>query len=337
VEWLKSGGRMIVDVIYGFLGSGKTTFIIRVLQEWGDKEKIVVLVNEFGEIGIDGTLLWDQGGKIVEMPSGCICCTLQSDFRSQMLDILQTIHPERLIIEPTGVATIAQVRSIIEAQIFEDAIAAINNVLIADATGFMSLYKANPHFVESQVKNARLVLLNKCDMVDHRRALLTRDAISAINPEATVLLTEYGGVDWGQYQLALAAPPSAPHWQLLHAGPTHLEAEEPEENHIHGHTEPNALGYESFGFAYDDLAFNQPMLEDLFRRLNSSEMGEVVRAKGIFQIDHKWILMDLASGEISTQPVRQAEQSKVSIIGKRLDRKAIGAALEKCVSGGAER
>jgi G3E family GTPase len=328
---------MIVDVIYGFLGSGKTTFITRILKEWGNREKIVVLVNEFGEVGIDGTLLQVYGGKIVEMPSGCICCTLQADFKSQMLDILQTMHPERLIIEPTGVATIGQVRSILELQIFEDAIEAVNNVLIADATGFMALYKANPDFVESQVMNARLVLLNKCDKVDHRRALLIRDAISAINPEATVLLTIHGGVDWGQYQLALVNPPPFHPRQSLQPGRIHLEKKEPEEKHIHLQTEQDALGYESFGLTYDDLLFNQPMLEKLFNQLQGSEMGTVVRAKGIFRVDHKWILMELASGEVSTQPVRQAEQSKVSVIGKGLDRKAIGAAFERCVSGGPER
>jgi len=328
---------MIVDIIFGFLGVGKTTFVTRVLKEWGNREKIVVLVNEFGEVGIDGTLLSDRGGKVVEMPSGCICCTLQSDFKGQLLDILEKYHPHRLIIEPTGVATITQIRSIVEGQIFEDAIDAINNVLIADATGFMDLYKANSQFVESQVKNARIVLLNKCDKVDQRRALLIRDAIAAINPEATVLMTEYGGVDWDQYQLALAAAPvtpPVPGQPGLSDSSTQPEGEEPEQKYILLHNEPDGLGYESFGLIYDDLAFDQFMLEELFQRLKSSEMGEVVRAKGIFQVDHKWILMDLASGEISTQPVKEAKQSKVSIIGKRLDRKAIGSALEKCVSGG---
>ena len=152
----------------------------------------------------------DQDSKIVEMPSGCICCTLQSDFKTQMLDILATIHPERLIIEPTGVATIGQIRAIVELQIFEDVIDTINNILIADATGFMALYQANRYFVESQIVNARLVLLNKCDKVEQRRALLIRDAITAINPDATVLLTEYGGVDWAQYQLAMSTPRPLP-------------------------------------------------------------------------------------------------------------------------------
>ena len=317
---------MIVDIVFGFLGSGKTTFIIRALEKWGAEEKIVVLVNEFGDVGIDGDLLTGQGGDVVEMPSGCICCTLQADFRSQMLEISRSINPDRVIIEPTGVATIAQVRSIIEAQLFEDAIEKINNILIADATGFMGLYKANRHFVESQVKNAQLALLNKCDRVDKRKAMVTQGAILAINPEMTVLMTEFGAVDWAEYQFALStAPLSEDHLaQITAAGG---------ESHPHFHEEEDALGYESFGCVYDDLSFDWRALEGFFQELNASKsrMGEVVRAKGIFRVGDKWTLMELASGEFSSQPVRNSNESKVSIIGQELDREMIGAALERCV------
>lgn len=198
---------MIVDIVYGFLGSGKTTFISKVLERWGSEQKTVVLVNEFGDVGIDGELLKNHGGNVLEMPSGCICCTLQADFRSQMLEICNVIRPERVIIEPTGVATIAQIQSIFQAELFEDAIDKIHNVMVADATGFMGLYKANRHFVESQVRNAHLALLNKCDKVDKRKASVTQGAISAINPDIIVLMTEFGAVDWGEYQFALATAP----------------------------------------------------------------------------------------------------------------------------------
>lgn len=333
---------MVVDIVYGFLGSGKTTFITRVLKEWGGAERIVVLVNEFGEVGIDGAVLQDRGGNVVEMPSGCICCTLQADFKKQMLDIIDTVRPQRLIIEPTGVATIGQIRSIVEAQVFEELIQGINHVLIADATGFMSLYKANSHFVESQVKNASIVLLNKCDRVDSRRAVLTRNAISAINPNAKVLMTEYGAVDWVQYQAALSTPlglnsglQEGHATEVVHFGQSG-EEENREEKSIHLHDQENALGYESFGLIYNDVIFEQSALEDLFRELRGTTMGEVVRAKGIFRIGGKCVLMELASGEFSSQPIRPGDQSRISIIGLKLDKKKIGAALEKCVAGGKE-
>ena len=326
---------MIIDIVFGFLGAGKTTFITKVLGEWGGREKTVVLVNEFGEVGIDGTVLRDKGGYVVEMPSGCICCTLQVDFRSQLLDIIRTIQPGRVLIEPTGVATITQIRSILKAQIFEDVIETVHNVLVADATGFMGLYRANPHFVQSQVSNAHVVLLNKCDKVERRRALLTRDAISAINPDATVLMTEFGAVDWGQYQLALSTPPGFSIGRVEENFLT--EAHQPEEEGhgvplTHLHEEQDALGYESFGLLYEDLLFDRSSLENLFQRLNASEMGDVVRAKGIFRVGNKWILMELASGGFSFQPLQKAEKSKVSIIGRCLNRKEIGAAFESCLA-----
>ena len=335
---------MIVDIVFGFLGSGKTTFIIRALEQWGAEEKIVVLVNEFGDVGLDGDLLTGRGGDVVEMPSGCICCTLQADFRSQMLEISRTIHPDRVVIEPTGVATIAQVRSIVEAQLFEDTIEKINNILIADATGFMNLYKANRHFVESQVENAQLALLNKCDRVDKRKAMVTQGALSAINPEMTVLMTEFGAVDWAEYQLALSTAPASGQnaWNekehitdITEAkGENHFTHDVERNSHIHLHENEDALGYESFGCVYDDISFDRGALEDFFQQLNASQskMGEIVRAKGVFRIADKYILMELASAEFSSQPINRSGQTKISIIGRGLDREVIAAALEQCVS-----
>jgi G3E family GTPase len=331
---------MIVDIVFGFLGAGKTTFITRVLQEWGSTEKTVVLVNEFGDVDIDGELLKAQGGNVVEMPSGCICCTLQVDFRAQLLEISQKLHPKRVIVEPTGVATIAQVHAIIEAQIFENTVRQINDILIADATGFMELYKANRHFVESQILNADIGLLNKCDKVDKRQAMVTRSAISAINPEISILMTEFGAVDWNEYQLALSAAPRSRNDQIRdehHRGDDEaiiapIETK-PHEGHLHFHAEQDALGYESYGRIFDDVAFDQTEIEKFFHALNtaSSPMGEIVRAKGIFRIGDRGMLMELASREFSSQPTKALNQSKVSIIGKELNREKISAALKRCI------
>ncbi len=329
---------MIVDIVFGFLGAGKTTFITRVLGEWGSNEKTVVLVNEFGEVGIDGELLAAQGGNVVEMPSGCICCTLQADFRSQLLDITRTIAPDRVIIEPTGVATIAQVRSIIDAQLFEKSIRQINDILIADVTGFMGLYKANRHFVESQVENADVVLLNKCDKVEKRNAMLTRSAISAINPDITVMMAEFGAVDWADYHAALSAAPR--HKRIRgeedrDRSTTGIHESMPgadRNGHTHFQEEEDALGYKSEGFIFEDQSFDRSALEAFFSQLNDpdSGSGQIVRAKGVFQVGDSGVLMELASGDVSFQPMGKLKKSKVSIIGKKLNREKIGAALERC-------
>ena len=331
---------MIIDVIYGFLGSGKTTFITRILREWGAAEKIVVLVNEFGEVGIDGALLKNSGGDVVEMTSGCICCTLQSDFRTQLMEIHRAFKPERVIVEPTGVATIAQIRSIFEAQLFEEVIDEIHLVLIADATGFMEFYRDNRHFVEAQVKNADLALLNKCDLVEKKQAILLQNALVSLHPELPVLLTEFGAVDWAEYKLALSGRGSEKRDRRLERKgaptglvdliPTHeagVQAHKVEEGE-------DALGYESFGRLYGDRVFSSGPLEDFFERLRSPDggMGEVVRAKGIFRIiNGSWILMELASGNFSSQPIGEVTENRVSIIGKKLNREKLKVELENCI------
>lgn len=335
---------MIVDVAFGFLGSGKTTFISKILQEWRTEEKIVILVNEFGDVGIDGELLSSQGGNVVEMPSGCICCTLQSDFRNQISEIYTTFHPDRIIIEPSGVATISTIDWILKAQNLEPVIDTINKILIVDATGFKSLYKANRHFIESQVEGAHLVVLNKCDRVDKRNAMLTQSAISSINPDVMILPTEYAAVDWQEYQQALANSSlgnmSAPQKTYMErvSGDESLPSgtENMQEDftpHIpHFQETEDALGYESFGSIYENQIFDLQKLEALFQDLNTigSDLGEIVRAKGVFCLGEKWIVIEQASGDISTQPIRSFEQSKVTVIGKNLDRPAISDALDRC-------
>ncbi len=338
---------MIIDVAFGFLGSGKTTFIAKILQEWGTEEKIVVLVNEFGDVGIDGELLASQGGNVVEMPSGCICCTLQSDFRNQISEIHNTFHPDRIIIEPSGVATISTIDWILQAQNLESVIDKINKILIVDATGFKSLYKANRYFVESQVEGAHLVVLNKCDRVEQRNAMLTQSAISSINPDVLVLRTEFASVDWDEYRQALSninfaglSKPGKPSYQSDQVpGEKSLPsdfAHDPKDKvmpHIpHFNDTENALGYESFGSIYENKIFNFEKLERFFQNLNTPEsgFGEIVRAKGVFCIGEKWIVMEQSSGDISSQPIRPFQQSKVTIIGKYLNRSSLGKELNLC-------
>lgn len=323
---------MIADIVFGFLGSGKTTFIANILKEWGQDEKIVVLVNEFGDVGIDRDLLASQEAEVVEMPAGCICCTLQADFRRQILEISETFNPQRVVIEPTGVAQITQIMYIIRAELFKDIIEDIHNILITDATNFINFYKRNRHFVESQVGNAQVVLLNKCDKVKNIEALVTKDAISAINPKVPILMTEFGVVEWGEYNSALsAAPYLSADFEAEPASPT---GEVEEEGLIHIHEEEDALGYESFGCTYE-LSFDRQELEKLFQKLlNSTLLGEdIVRAKGIFKVDNQWVVGQLASGDVSWQEIKSAQQSKISIIGRNLKKELIGAAINRCLAG----
>jgi G3E family GTPase len=193
--------------------------------------------------------------------------------------------------------------------------------------------------VEAQVKNADLALLNKCDLVEKKQAILLQNAIASINPELTVLLTEFGAVDWAEYKLALSGWGSGKRDWLLEGkgappGLVDLIPEHEAGAHPHKVEEgKDALGYESFGRLYGDGIFSTGALEDFFGRLRSPDggMGEVVRAKGIFKIEGGWKLMELASGNFSSQPIGEFTENRISIIGKKLNRERLEIELNGCI------
>ena len=332
---------MIIDTVYGFLGSGKTTFIKRVLQNWGQQERIVVLVNEFGEVGIDGTILQGYGPQVVEMASGCICCSLQSDFKRQLLEVAEALSPDRVIIEPTGVASIRQVMAILGLEVLADVVSQTHNILVADATTFFDLYKANRHFMETQIEHADLALLNKCDLASAKQINLVQNALASIKPELYVLKTEYGAVDWDEYHATLQAA------ELVKPSPILVPLKLYRQNvatphqdrdlirldrHMHLETESIGLGLESCGWDYGAVRFNLHCLTAFFDNLSHADSwGEVVRAKGIFNSGQGWQLLEIASGVFSRQPIRQAETSKLVIIGRRLALQSIAAAAAACL------
>ncbi|MCB2187851.1 MAG: GTP-binding protein [Deltaproteobacteria bacterium] len=322
---------MVIDIIFGFLGAGKTTFIKRLIEHLAPREKLAVLVNEFGEVGIDGQLLSGLGGEVVEMASGCICCTIQSDFRSQVVEIHDTFHPARLVVEPTGVATIGQIRHIFTSELFEPRVSRINYILVADAAGFLNLYAANRHFVESQVSNSDLILLNKCDLVTPKRAGLIEASLVSLSPASPILKTEFGRLDWREYHGLLAARAQADQHAL---GAEHED--EPEHDHAPGpehHHEEDALGYSSFGQRFPGLEFLPPALESFFQDLAAGSLGEVVRAKGIFRTGEDWLLWELASGNLSHETVAPQAESLVSIIGRDLDTSRLKDQIFRAVKG----
>ncbi len=313
---------MIVDIVYGFLGSGKTTFISHVLNTWGREEKIVVLVNEFGDVGIDGTLLAAYGQRVVELPSGCICCSLQSDFRRQLLEIYELYNPNRVIIEPSGVASIIQIKTVLRSEAVQQLLTETYNILILDATTFMQFYKANRYFFETQIRNADLGILNKCDLVKHKNISLIQNAVVALNPELHLIAATHCKVDWKEYRAILSAARKM-------RSSLRSEQEDrdllPVKDHIntnshHFELDSIGLGYESVGRDLGEGIYDYRCLARVFQGLSRAEkdFGNVIRAKGIFLTEEGWTLFDISSANYSEQRVQKSQSSKVAIIGRGL-------------------
>ena len=164
---------MFVDVIGGFLGSGKTTTILHLLRERAmDPAKTVLLVNEFGKVGVDGALLEGEGGAVRELASGCICCTLKADFMLQIEDIVATYAPEHVVVEPSGVASMRDVLQALTHPRVAHLISELRTVLVLDVDDYDWFVEMSDTFVDAQIGLAQLILLNKTDLAaagSHRR------------------------------------------------------------------------------------------------------------------------------------------------------------------------
>ena len=185
-----------IDIISGFLGAGKTTFIKKLLQEAISGEQVVLIENEFGEIGIDGGFLKDSGIEIREMNSGCICCSLVGDFGKSLSEVLTKYKPDRIIIEPSGVGKLSDVmKAVID--VSADMDVALNSaVTIVDAAKCKMYMKNLGEFFNNQIENAGTVVLSRTDITDTAKIQKDVEMIREKNPKAAIVTTplaELGG------------------------------------------------------------------------------------------------------------------------------------------------
>ncbi|MEY8353751.1 CobW family GTP-binding protein [Lachnospiraceae bacterium 54-53] len=178
-----------IDIISGFLGAGKTTFIKKLLQESIAGEQVVLIENEFGEIGIDGGFLKDAGIEIREMNSGCICCSLVGDFGKSLEEVLTKYHPDRVIIEPSGVGKLSDVmKAVID--VASDLEVTLNSaVTIVDAQKCRMYRKNFGEFFNNQIENAGTVVLSRTDTAPSEKVDQAVDIVRELNPRAAVVTT----------------------------------------------------------------------------------------------------------------------------------------------------
>ena len=176
-----------VDIISGFLGAGKTTLIQTLFSDCFGKEKIVLIGNEFGEIGIDGSFLKESGVAIKEINSGCICCSLVGDFTSSMKEVVDKFSPDRIIIEPSGVGKLSDIIRAVEKTGLDLKINIVATV--ADAGKCKMYYKNFGEFYNDQVKEANTVVLSKTDKLSDEKIKAAAELIREINPKATIITT----------------------------------------------------------------------------------------------------------------------------------------------------
>ena len=178
-----------IDIISGFLGAGKTTFIKKLLKEAFEGEQVVLIENEFGEIGIDGGFLKEAGIEIKEMNSGCICCSLVGDFEKSLKEVIDTYHPDRILIEPSGVGKLSDViKAIQDAQVNLDA--QLNSfTTVVDVTKCRIYSKNFGEFFSNQIEYAGAIILSRTDKAKHEKVEESVAILRGLNEKAPIITT----------------------------------------------------------------------------------------------------------------------------------------------------
>ena len=179
-----------IDIISGFLGAGKTTLIKKLIAEAYQNEKIVLIENEFGEIGIDGTFLKDSGVTINEMNSGCICCSLVGDFETSLKEVLDTYHPDRVIIEPSGVGKLSDVIKAVST-VNSDEMELDNFITVVDAKKCRMYTKNFGEFYNNQVEHASLIVLSRSQDLTEFQLKECLDILKGLNDHSPIITTAW--------------------------------------------------------------------------------------------------------------------------------------------------
>lgn len=331
-----------VDMISGFLGAGKTTLIQKLLKEAVAGEQVVLIENEFGEIGIDGGFLKDAGIEIREMNSGCICCSLVGDFSASLREILSRYEPDRIIIEPSGVGKLSDVMRAVAGVEEELGVLSNSAVTVADVKKCKMYLKNFGEFYRNQIQFATTIVLSRTDVADQKQIEEAVALIREINPTAAVITTPISELS-GQRLLEILEKPVDLKTELLqeveehHHDGEHCHGEEHhhdeehchgEEHHHHGehchaHCHHDHHGhdadevFESWGMEQLPPITEEHLRAVLSRMSETEEFGTVIRCKGMLQSkDQKeWFYFDLVPGEVDVRFGAPDYTGKVCVIG----------------------
>ena len=341
-----------IDIISGFLGAGKTTLIRKLLGEAFQGEQVVLIENEFGEIGIDGGFLKEAGIEIREMNSGCICCSLVGDFGASLREVIGTYHPDRILIEPSGVGKLSDVTRAVES-VKTDADVVLNSATTVVDVKKCKMYLKNfGEFYKNQVESAGAVILSRTDIADDDRVEQAVAQIRALNPDAPIITTPEDQIDGAKLFAIMEQQTPSLEEELLEetrcevCGGHHGPGEEHhhhdhEEHHDHdgcGHDHHHHHDHDGHHHHHADEVFGSWGLEtvkkynagDLQVRLSAlgdaDAYGMVLRAKGMVEGDRgTWIYFDMVPGEVEIREGQPDYTGRICVIGSGLKEDALKA------------
>lgn len=346
-----------VDVISGFLGAGKTTLIQKLIKDVFAGQKVVLVENEFGEIGIDGGFLKEAGIVINEVNGGCICCTLQGDFQAALKKVVEEYHPDRIVIEPSGVGKLSDILRIVKSV---EGLELNSYSAVVDAKRCRIYHKNFKEFFDDQIATASCVILSKTQMADDAVIQADLDIIHELNADARVITTPWDDLNGSAIFEAMEGSSSGFPEGLGeldeddddddddHDEHEHHDHEEHEHHHEHGHeedevneglTEGNRIhlgGEDEHEHHHHHHHENELDADDVFDSIGIetinhyteadikkalSGLGDnIVRAKGIVPSDNgTWLFFDFVPGDTDIRRGAPAYTGLITVIGEHVD------------------
>lgn len=328
-----------IDIISGFLGAGKTTLIKKLLAEAFPGEKLVLIENEFGEISIDGGFLKESGVQISEMSSGCICCSLVGDFHQALKDVQEQFHPDRILIEPSGVGKLSDVIVAVENTAADVPELKLNSfVTVADAAKVRVYMKNFGEFYNNQIESAGTIILSRTQKLSQEKLEAAVGMLREKNADAAILTTPWDSLSGKTILSAIEKVSLAD--ELLAKMRAEHEAEEAEHSHHHDHdhehhhdhdhecSDPNCSCHHHHHHADEVFtswgretpkAFSKAGLEKILVALDTGTYGSILRAKGIVNGENgSWLEFDYVPEEWEVREGQPDYTGRLCVIGAEL-------------------
>ena len=332
-----------IDIFSGFLGAGKTTLIKKLIAEAYTGEQLVLIENEFGEIGIDGGFLQEAGINITEMNSGCICCSLVGDFGKALRQVMDTYHPDRILIEPSGVGKLSDVIRAVQNLEMHDVV--LNGfTTVVDASKAKMYMKNFGEFFNNQVEHASAIILSRTAGMSQEKLDACVALLREKNPTATIVTTPWDELDGKQLLAAmerrdtLAAALEELAEEQEHEHHHHVDDEcscgchdhdhghDHDHCHEHDHPHHHHRAYEVFTSWGKETAhpYGKQELAAALEALDTGDYGQVLRAKGIVAgTDGKWLHFDYVPGEVEIRNGAAGVTGRLCVIGAELKEDAL--------------
>ena len=325
-----------IEIISGFLGAGKTTLIKKMLKEVFPGEKIVLIENEFGEIGIDGGFLKDAGVQITEMNSGCICCSLVGDFGTALKQVIETYAPDRILIEPSGVGKLSDVTKAVMGVAAHEQVELNSSVTVVDGQKCKMYMKNFGEFFNNQVENAGTIVISRTQKMSEDKLDACVAMLREKNPKAAIITTPWDELKGEQILAAMEHQDLIMKEEMEHLMEEHDHCcDHDHDHHDHDHHDhhdhEHCCDHDHHDHHADEVfsswgketphKYSEEQLREILTRLSDDdECGIILRAKGILPCtDGTWLHFDMVPEEFEVRHGEADYTGRLCVIGSHLN------------------